>query len=79
MRKYLLFLLFICTSVFAQQSIDLNDLKWLPNSHSFWVSKDNNVVVYDVDKLDKQNTILSKAQFDSAGFICKIVQFVFYD
>ncbi|MXO04929.1 DPP IV N-terminal domain-containing protein [Flavobacterium sp. HBTb2-11-1] len=78
MKKYLLFLLFICTSVFAQK-IDINNLNWLPNSHSFWVSKDNNVSVYDVDKLDKQNTILSKEQLAEAGFKGEIEDLVWND
>ncbi|WP_343706953.1 DPP IV N-terminal domain-containing protein [Flavobacterium sp.] len=78
MKKYLLFLLFICTSVFAQK-IDINNLNWLPNSHSFWVNNDNNVVIYDVDKLDKQNTILSKAQLTAAGFTGEIEQLVWND
>ncbi|WDF65898.1 S9 family peptidase [Flavobacterium sp. KACC 22763] len=78
MRKYLLLVLFICTSVFAQK-IDINNLNWLPNSHSFWVNQDSNVVVYDVDKLDKQNTILSKAQLAAAGFTGEIEQLVWND
>jgi len=78
MKKYLLFLLFVCTSVFAQK-IDINNLNWLPNSHSFWVNQDSNVVIYDVDKLDKQNTILSKAQLAAAGFTGEIEQLVWND
>ncbi|KAF2082410.1 S9 family peptidase [Flavobacterium sharifuzzamanii] len=78
MKKYLLFLLFICTSVFAQK-IDINNLNWLPNSHSFWVNQDSNVVIYDVDKLDKQNTILSKEQLAAAGFTGEIEQLVWND
>lgn len=78
MKKYLLFLLFICTSIFAQK-IDINNLNWLPNSHSFWVNQDNNVVIYDVDKLDKQTTILSKAQLAAAGFTGEIEQLVWND
>ncbi|MBL0739503.1 DPP IV N-terminal domain-containing protein [Flavobacterium sp. GN10] len=78
MKKYLLFLLFVCTSVFAQ-NIDINNLNWLPNSHSFWVNQDSNVVIYDVDKLDKQNTILSKVQLAAAGFTGGIEQLVWND
>jgi dipeptidyl-peptidase-4 len=78
MKKYLLFLLFICTSVFAQK-IDINNLNWLPNSHSFWVNQNNNVVIYDVDKLDKQTTILSKTQLAAAGFTGEIEQLVWND
>ena len=79
MKKCLLFFLFVCTSVFAQQDIDINDLNWLPNSHSFWVNKDNSVVVYDVDKLDKQITILSKSQLAAAGFTGEIEKLVWND
>jgi dipeptidyl-peptidase-4 len=79
MRKYLLLLLFIGTSVFAQKDIDLNDLKWLPNSHSFWVNKESNVVVYDVDKQDKETTILSKEQLAASGFTGEIEQLVWND
>ncbi|MNX43985.1 Prolyl tripeptidyl peptidase precursor [compost metagenome] len=78
MKKYLLFLLFICTSVFAQK-IDINNLNWLPNSHSFWVNQNNNVVIYDVDKLDKQTAILSKTQLAAAGFTGEIEQLVWND
>jgi dipeptidyl-peptidase-4 len=76
MKKCLLFFLFVCTSVFAQQDIDINDLNWLPNSHSFWVNKENSVVVYDVDKLDKQVTVLSKSQLAAAGFTGEIEKLV---
>lgn len=79
MKKCLLFFLFVCTSVFAQQNIDINDLNWLPNSHSFWVNKENSVVVYDVDKLDKQITILSKSQLAAAGFTGEIEKLVWND
>jgi dipeptidyl-peptidase-4 len=79
MKKCLLFFLFVCTSVFAQQDIDINDLNWLPNSHSFWVNKDDSVVVYDVDKLDKQITILSKSQLAAAGFTGEIEKLVWND
>jgi dipeptidyl-peptidase-4 len=79
MKKCLLFFLFVCTSVFAQQDIDINDLNWLPNSHSFWVNKENSVVVYDVDKLDKQITILSKSQLAAAGFTGEIEKLVWND
>ncbi|RED22652.1 dipeptidyl-peptidase-4 [Flavobacterium cutihirudinis] len=76
MKKYLFLVLFICTSVFAQKDIDINNLNWLPNSHSFWVNEGNNVVVYDVDKLDKQSTILTAAQLKASGFAGEIENLV---
>lgn len=68
MKKYLLLLLFVCSAVFAQHDIDINNLKWLPDSHSFWVNQNNNVAVYDVDKLDKHITILTQQQLSESGF-----------
>ncbi|TCN59929.1 S9 family peptidase [Flavobacterium circumlabens] len=68
MKKYLLLLLFVCSSVFAQHDIDINSLNWLPDSHSFWVNKSNTIEVYDVDKLDKHATILTQQQLSESGF-----------
>lgn len=79
MKKYLFLVLFICTSVFSQQDIDINQLNWLPNSHSFWVNENNNVVVYDVDKLDINTTVLTQEQLSQSGFNGKIEQLVWND
>lgn len=76
MKKHLLLLLLICSSVFAQKSIDINRLNWLPNSHSFWVNEQDNIVVYDIDKLDQNNTVLTKEQLKNAGFRGKIEKLV---
>lgn len=76
MKKHFLLLLLICSSVFAQESIDINRLNWLPNSHSFWVNAKGNVVVYDVDKLNQNTTILTQEQLNSSGFTGKIEQLV---
>jgi dipeptidyl-peptidase-4 len=76
MKKHFLLLLLICSSVFAQESIDINKLNWLPNSHSFWVNAQGNVVVYDVDKLNQNTTILTKEQLRNSGFTGKIEQLV---
>ncbi|QOG03904.1 DPP IV N-terminal domain-containing protein [Flavobacterium sp. MDT1-60] len=67
-KKRFLLLLFICSSIFAQKDIDINELKWLPNSHSFWVNSAANIVVYDVDKLDQKTTVLTDKQLKNAGF-----------
>ncbi|MCD0465026.1 DPP IV N-terminal domain-containing protein [Flavobacterium sp. ENC] len=76
MKKYLLLLLFVCSAVFAQNDIDINNLKWLPDSHSFWISQNNNVAVYDVDKLDKHTTILTQKQLSESGFTGEIEDLV---
>ncbi|MCD0472049.1 DPP IV N-terminal domain-containing protein [Flavobacterium sp. JAS] len=67
-KKHFLLLLFVCSGIFAQTGIDINELKWLPNSHSFWVSSDQNVLVYDVDKLNQSTTVLTGEQLKNAGF-----------
>lgn len=76
MKKLFLLLLFICLNSLAQENIDINQLNWLPNSHSFWVNAQNNVVVYDVDKLNQKNTILTDDQLKKAGFSGEIEQLV---
>lgn len=67
-KKHFLLLLLVCSGIFAQTGIDINELKWLPNSHSFWVSSDQNVLVYDVDKLNQSTTVLTGEQLKNAGF-----------
>lgn len=79
MKKFLLLVLFISTSVFAQNDIDINNLNWLPNSHSFWVNKNNNIEVYDVDKLDTHTTILTQEKFSASGFTGEIEDLVWND
>lgn len=76
MKKYLLLLLFVCSAVFAQHDIDINNLKWLPDSHSFWVNKSSTIEVYDVDKLDKHTTILTQQQLSQSGFTGEIEDLV---
>ena len=76
MKKHFLLLLLICSTVFAQKNIDINRLNWLPNSHSFWVNEQDNIVVYDIDKLDQNNIVLTKEQLKNAGFDGKIEKLV---
>ena len=75
-KKHLLLLLFLCTSIFAQKNIDINDLKWLPNSHSFWINSGDKIVVYDVDKLSQNTTILAEKQLKDAGFNSEVEDIV---
>jgi len=75
-KKHFLLLLFVCSGIFAQTGIDINELKWLPNSHSFWVSSDQNVLVYDVDKLNQSTTVLTGEQLKNAGFNSEVEDLV---
>ena len=79
MKKYLILLLLICTSVFAQHDIDIDQLNWLPNSHSFWVKENDNVVVYDVNNLDKFATVLTQEQLSKSGFKGAIEELIWND
>ncbi|OXB02659.1 S9 family peptidase [Flavobacterium plurextorum] len=76
MKKHLLLFLLICSSVFAQEDININQLNWLPNSHSFWVNSQDNVAVYDVDKLNQKKIILSDDQLKNSGFTGEIEDLV---
>lgn len=76
MKKHFLLLLLICSSVFAQKNIDINRLNWLPESHSFWVNEQDNIVVYDIDNLDQKRTVLTKEQLKNAGFEGKVEKLV---
>ncbi|MFH6987315.1 DPP IV N-terminal domain-containing protein [Flavobacterium collinsii] len=75
-KKYFLLLLFVCSSMLAQKDIDINELKWLPNSHSFWVNSGGNILVYDVDQLNKNTTVLTQQQLTNAGFKGEVEELV---
>lgn len=67
-KKHFLLLLFVCSGLLAQKDIDINDLKWLPNSHSFWVNSEENILVYNVDQLKQSTTVLTNQQLKDSGF-----------
>ena len=75
-KKHFLLLLFVCSGIFAQKDIDINELKWLPNSHSFWVNSAENILVYDVGKIDQSTTVLTAKQLKDAGFNGNIEELV---
>ncbi|MTH13964.1 DPP IV N-terminal domain-containing protein [Flavobacterium sp. LC2016-01] len=75
MKKFFFLLFLICSNVFAQD-IDIDHLNWLPNSNSFWVNSQDNIVVYDVNKLKQGTTILSNAQLKNSGFTSEIENLV---
>ncbi|MES2795258.1 MAG: DPP IV N-terminal domain-containing protein [Bacteroidota bacterium] len=68
MRKLIIITLFFYQSVFAQTSINLSRLNWLPKSHSFWVQEQGSLNLYDATKLAEKKTFLDAAQIQLAGF-----------
>lgn len=68
MKKYLLIFFLIAQTLFAQSSLNINRLNWLPNSHSFWVNEQDNIAVYDAERLNEKKVVLSKEQLKAAGF-----------
>ncbi len=76
MRKIVFVLILFSTSLISvaqnQASININQLKWLPNSHQFWVNEGNNIVVYSTDNLSTKKTMLTKEQLASSGFSSSI-------
>ena len=75
-KKHFLLLLLVCSGIWAQKDIDINELKWLPNSHSFWVNSGKDILVYDVDKLNQNTTVLTQQQLTTAGFNGEVEELV---
>ncbi|MFV8343196.1 DPP IV N-terminal domain-containing protein [Flavobacterium sp. XS2P39] len=69
MKKYLLIFLLFAHTLFAQSFIDINSLNWLPNSHSFWVNEQDNILVYDMEALNEKKVVLSREQLKTSGFV----------
>lgn len=51
-----------------QPSINITQLKWLPNSHRFWVSENGNIAVYHAENLNEKSTALTREQLLASGF-----------
>ncbi len=64
---FFVFYLFVQT-MFAQNTIDINRLNWLPESHSFWVNEQDNITIYDAKKLKESKKVLTKDQMKASGF-----------
>jgi dipeptidyl-peptidase 4 len=60
----------------TQPSINLNQLKWLPGSHSFWVIENRNIVVYSADNLKSGKQVLSQDQLIASGFTSAVQNLV---
>jgi dipeptidyl-peptidase-4 len=74
-KTFLIFYLFVQT-MFAQNTINIDELNWLPESHSFWVNEQDNIAVYDAKKLTENKIVLTKDQLKAAGFQGEIEKLV---
>jgi dipeptidyl-peptidase-4 len=76
MKKIVLIFLLFAQTIFAQNTININRLNWLPESHSFWVNERDNIAVYDAKKLSENKIVLTKDQMKASGFQGKIEKLV---
>ena len=76
MRKSFFVICLFAQVIFAQNSINIDRLDWLPNSHLLWVNEQNNITVYDANQLSGKKIVLSNEQLKSAGFQGKIEKLV---
>lgn len=53
--------------------IKINNLKWLPGSHEFWVNENDGIYVYSADKLTDGKKVLGSEQVKAAG-LSKIIE-----
>ncbi|HLK27964.1 MAG TPA: DPP IV N-terminal domain-containing protein [Puia sp.] len=56
--------------------IDISQLRWLPQSHNFWVSEVQGIYVYNADKLSDKKLVLSDEQIRAAGLFTVIENIV---
>jgi dipeptidyl-peptidase 4 len=78
MKKLFFLLIFIANIAFAQTSINLNRLNWLPKSHSFWVNEQGNLTIYDAEKLADKKILLTNEQIKISG-ITNVVENVVWN
>ncbi len=76
MRKSFFVICLFAQVIFAQNSINIDRLDWLPNSHLLWVNEQNNITVYDANQLSGKKVVLSNEQLKAAGFQGKIEKLV---
>jgi len=56
--------------------INISRLKWLPNSHDFWVSEQDGVYLYSADDLTNKKLVLTADQVKAAGLTTHIENIV---
>ncbi|MFV8345933.1 DPP IV N-terminal domain-containing protein [Flavobacterium sp. ZB4P13] len=76
MKKFVLIICLFAQAIFAQNSINIDRLDWLPNSHLLWVNEQDNITVYDANQLTGKKVVLNKEQLKAAGFQGKIEKLV---
>ncbi len=59
--------------------IDIYHLKWLPNSHNFWVSESHGIYVYDAANPSQKKLVLSAEQINAAGLETQIENIIWTD
>jgi dipeptidyl-peptidase 4 len=79
MRQFIIVFILAANSLFAQTSININRLNWLPKSHSFWVQEQDNLNIYDVTNLSDKKTFITAAQLEAIGFEGYIEDIVWND
>ncbi len=68
MKKILILLFLLNQTIFGQSNFNINNLNWLPKSHTFWVQEQGNLTQYDASNLAEGKVFLSSQQLASAGF-----------
>lgn len=76
MKKFVLIICLFAQAIFAQNSINIDRLDWLPNSHLLWVNEQDDITVYDANQLTEKKIVLNKEQLKAAGFHGKIEKLV---
>jgi len=64
---------------FTEEPINIFELKWIPNSHDFWVSNDQGVFVYNADNLSEKKLVLSAQRISASGLSTVIENIVWSD
>src|SRR5260221_9459263 len=59
--------------------IKINNLKWLPGSHDFWVNENGNIDLYSADNLNSGKLILGDDQLKAAGLTKNVEAIVWSD
>ncbi len=65
---------------YPEANININQLRWLPNSHDFWVlekqGSEKAVMLYNADDLNNGKSLLTETQMKAAGLKTKIESIV---
>ena len=59
-----------------QAGININRLKWIPDSHLFWVNESDGIQIYNPDSLNSKKLILTADQINTSGLTTGIENIV---